>query len=129
VLPATGPYTSAPLALSNTAKLALTHCTYCVAPTAPVVSGGAYWSRKLPRPTPMPSNPTPLTVAAVVPARDCTTGSLACPGASTSGMRNSRTRCSAPVPSVCAIAPRRLGRCDMETALVTSAPCNVVGWP
>ena len=41
VLPSTGPRIMAPVALSNTANDAFTHCTYWVAPTAPLVSGGA----------------------------------------------------------------------------------------
>src|SRR5258708_22607747 len=39
-LPSNGPATMAPVALSNTAYSRLTHCTYCVSPTAPLVSGG-----------------------------------------------------------------------------------------
>src|SRR5258708_3850162 len=35
-LPSVGPATSAPVTLSKTANSALTHCTYCVAPTAPL---------------------------------------------------------------------------------------------
>src|SRR6185503_1128322 len=41
VFPAAGPYTSAPVDLLNTAKEVFTHCTYWVAPAAPLVSGGA----------------------------------------------------------------------------------------
>src|SRR5438067_639548 len=42
VLPAAGPKSRWPVALSYTAYLTFTHCTYCVAPAAPLVSGGAY---------------------------------------------------------------------------------------
>src|SRR5690242_6052107 len=52
--PAVGPCTRAPVALSNTAKSRFTHCTNCVVPAAPFVSGGAQQSEKLPRPTPTP---------------------------------------------------------------------------
>ena len=42
-LPAFGkPGRIAPVALSKTARSTFTHWTYCVAPTAPTVSGGAY---------------------------------------------------------------------------------------
>src|ERR1039457_2309831 len=41
-LPATGPATRPPLLLLKMAKSVFTHCTYWVAPTAPLVSGGAY---------------------------------------------------------------------------------------
>src|SRR6266404_9053783 len=54
--PSVGPATSAPVTLSNTANSALTHCTYCVAPTAPLVSGG----EKL-RTNPYCPCPNPLT--------------------------------------------------------------------
>src|SRR6516162_3109837 len=39
-LPGVGPRTVAPVALSNTSKVTFTHWTNCVAPTAPLVSGG-----------------------------------------------------------------------------------------
>ena len=41
VFPAAGPYTIAPVDLLKTAKEVFTHWTYWVAPTAPLVSGGA----------------------------------------------------------------------------------------
>src|SRR5258706_8908446 len=59
-LPSNGPATIAPLVLSNTANSRLTHCTYCVSPTAPLVSGGdasitnPYW------PCPSPSKFRPM---------------------------------------------------------------------
>src|SRR6266567_1851695 len=37
----TGPITEAPVVLLKTWKPSLTICTYCVAPTSPLVSGGA----------------------------------------------------------------------------------------
>src|SRR5437879_6767536 len=55
VLPAVGPEIRAPVLLLKIANEVLTHCTYCVAPTVPLVSGGApvtlkpYWP--LPRPS------------------------------------------------------------------------------
>ena len=55
VLPAVGPAMSAPVVLLNMAKDEFTDWRYCVAPTAPLVSGGApftvnpYWA--LPRPS------------------------------------------------------------------------------
>src|SRR5215469_7880201 len=39
-LPGVGPITVAPVVLSKTSKVTLTHSTNCVAPTAPLVSGG-----------------------------------------------------------------------------------------
>src|ERR687884_374207 len=44
----------APVVLSYTANASLTHCTYCVAPIAPFVSGGAAWGVN-PPPLPSPS--------------------------------------------------------------------------
>jgi hypothetical protein len=41
VLIGTGPYTGVPVVLSNTARPTLTVSTNCVAPTAPLLSGGA----------------------------------------------------------------------------------------
>src|SRR6267154_160172 len=55
VLPAVGPAIRAPLDLLKMANEVFTHCTYCVAPTVPLVSGGApvtlnpYWP--LPNPS------------------------------------------------------------------------------
>src|SRR5215475_13136132 len=46
VFPAVGPATRLPVALSNTAKSRFTHCTNCVAPATPFVSGGAQQSAK-----------------------------------------------------------------------------------
>src|SRR6185369_4423644 len=63
----TGPWITAFVALSNTAIPVLTTCTYCVAPTAPTVSGGAYWTVKAPcgplNPLPTPST-APLEIGA-----------------------------------------------------------------
>src|ERR1700682_5291775 len=53
--PSVGPATRAPVTLSKTAKPALTHCTYCVAPTAPLVSGGEKSRRNPYCPWPHPS--------------------------------------------------------------------------
>src|ERR1700704_3843710 len=55
VFPAVGPEIRAPLDLLKMANEVLTHCTYCVAPRVPLVSGGApvplkpYWP--LPKPS------------------------------------------------------------------------------
>src|SRR5574337_657320 len=54
VLPLTGPKRTLPVPLSNTANDRFTHCTYWVAPGAPLLSGGAQQSLKLPNPTPTP---------------------------------------------------------------------------
>src|SRR5262249_41770959 len=62
VLPAAGPKSTAPVALSKTANDVLTHCTYCVAPTAPLVSGGALVTLNPGRPTPTPSKLIPAVV-------------------------------------------------------------------
>src|SRR5437016_4312901 len=67
VLPAAGPYTVAPVALSNTAKDSLTHCTYCVAPTAPFVSGGAALTLNPGNPEPTPSKLCVVAGADVAP--------------------------------------------------------------
>src|SRR5215813_4730328 len=55
--PAVGPATRAPVALSKTAKEEFTHCTYWVAPIAPLVSGGAEFTVKPGKPEPTPSKP------------------------------------------------------------------------
>src|SRR3954470_23308085 len=64
VLPAAGPYSSAPVVLLKTAKLVLFHCTYCVAPTRPFTSGGLLEGANPARPTPTPSKLTPVAVGA-----------------------------------------------------------------
>src|SRR5258708_39100988 len=55
VFPAVGPEIRAPLDLLKMAKEVLTHCTYCVAPTVPLVSGGAPVTLKPYWPLPSPS--------------------------------------------------------------------------
>src|SRR3954454_11348350 len=55
VFPAVGPEISAPLLLLNIANDVFTHCTYCVAPTVPLVSGGAPGTLYPYRPGPRPS--------------------------------------------------------------------------
>src|SRR5258708_23989188 len=55
VLPALGPEIRAPLDLLKMANEVLTHCTYCVAPTVPSVSGGAPVTLKPYWPLPSPS--------------------------------------------------------------------------
>src|SRR5215467_10809814 len=55
VLPAVGPAIRAPLVLLKMANEVLTHCTYCVAPTVPFVSGGAPVTLKPYCPWPSPS--------------------------------------------------------------------------
>src|SRR5260370_19329322 len=55
VLPAVGPEISAPVLLLKIANEVFTHCTYCVAPTVPLVSGGAPVTLKPYWPLPSPS--------------------------------------------------------------------------
>src|SRR5713101_9467597 len=55
VLPAVGPAMRAPLDLLKIAKEVFTHCTYWVAPTVPLVSGGAPVTLKPYWPLPSPS--------------------------------------------------------------------------
>src|SRR5579864_6075280 len=57
VFPAVGPAIKAPVDLLKTAKEVLTHCTYCVAPTVPSVSGGALVTLNPYCPFPNPSKP------------------------------------------------------------------------
>src|SRR5258708_14291954 len=57
------PSSRAPVLLSKTAKDSLTHWTYCVAPTAPLGSGGAEFREKLGRPLPRPSKFSPVAGA------------------------------------------------------------------
>src|SRR5437763_17074808 len=66
--PATGPLRTLPVALSKTAKELLTHCTYWVRPTAPLVSGGALVILKPAKPEPSPSKPSPAVGARPVGA-------------------------------------------------------------
>src|SRR6516225_2028030 len=61
VFASTGPNVIAPEVLSKTAKEVLTHWTYCLAPTAPSVSGGAPTIAKLGIPVPSPSKLSPAT--------------------------------------------------------------------
>src|SRR5258708_1687056 len=71
------PLSSVPMLLSKTAKDSLTHWTYCVAPTAPLVSGGAEFTEKLERPLPRPSKLRPVVrKPLLVKEVDWTTGSL-----------------------------------------------------
>src|SRR5579864_6816727 len=75
VFPAVGPAISAPVDLLNTANEVLTHCTYCVAPTVPSVSGGALFTVNPYCPLPRPSK---LSVTGGVgggTVLTCTTGS------------------------------------------------------
>src|SRR5258708_24234925 len=64
VLPAVGPETLAPVVLLKTANEEFTHCTYWVAPTAPLVSGGALLTVKPREALPSPSTLTPEAVGA-----------------------------------------------------------------
>src|ERR1019366_8095466 len=59
-LPATGPATRPPLLLLKMAKSVFTHCTYWVAPTAPLVSGGTYCTMNPYLPLPSPSKLLPI---------------------------------------------------------------------
>src|SRR5215472_6807761 len=76
VFPAVGPATRRPVVLSNTAKSEFTHCTNCVAPAAPFVSGGAQQFAKplvIPHPTPRKSRPGVVLTRG--PMELCSTGS------------------------------------------------------
>ena len=66
-----GPSTHEPIVLSNTAKASLTACTYWLAPTAPVVSGGAYLRLNEPL---GPENPFPTPSIPVMPGAALSTG-------------------------------------------------------
>ena len=82
VLPAIGPETRAPVDLLNTANDEFTHCTYCVAPTAPFVSGGALLIVKPSEAFPKPSKPRFTVGASAVGAEnvdDCNAASLTGP--------------------------------------------------
>src|SRR5258708_10748304 len=70
--PSVGPATSAPVTLSNTANSALTHCTYCVAPTAPLVSGGEKLRTNPYCPCPNPSTFKPRLAATGGREASCT---------------------------------------------------------
>src|SRR5436190_1673131 len=80
VLPAAGPYRSAPVVLSKTAKDRLTHSTTCVAPTAALVSGGATFTEKPENPIPSPKKLRPEDVATSGAPALWRTGSI-CSGA------------------------------------------------
>src|SRR6266481_246303 len=71
-----GPLTAAPVVLLKTSNDSLTHSTNCVAPTAPLVSGGAEFTLNPGNPLPSPSKFRPdVTVVAAVTGPDCTIGS------------------------------------------------------
>src|SRR5579859_7258477 len=71
VFPAAGPETRLPFVLSKMANERFTHCTYCVAPTAPSVSGGAQHTEKAAwlKPCPKPSKFRPVVGASCWGAR------------------------------------------------------------
>src|SRR5215467_4521214 len=76
VFPAVGPAVRFPVALSNTAKSRFTHCTNCVDPAAPLVSGGAQQFEKVPViPTPTPKKSKPGIALTRGPMELCSTGS------------------------------------------------------
>src|SRR6266403_4020520 len=87
-LPAVGPATTAPVVLLKTAKLRLTHCTYWVAPTAPLVSGGAQQIPNPANPSPKPSKFSPKLAE---------TGGRTCSCKAASGTALSSAGCSCPV--------------------------------
>src|ERR1022692_4901492 len=88
-LPATGPATRPPLLLLKMAKSVFTHCTYWVAPTAPLVSGGEYSTMNPYLPLPSPSKL--LLIRGVYPkVRHCRTGSSG-KGVKPRGSRMGRT--------------------------------------
>src|SRR3974390_2433904 len=72
--PWAGPKMSLPVDLSNTAKDVLTHWTYCVRPTAPLVSGGMKEMLNPYCPAPSPSKLLPTSVAGGISVR-CRSGS------------------------------------------------------
>src|SRR4051794_40640277 len=75
VLPVIGPASLAPVALSNTANDSFTHCTYCVAPTAPLVSGGAASGANPRSPAPTPAKLSTPVTEALAPGAVCAIGS------------------------------------------------------
>ena len=93
----------APVDLLKTAKEVLTHCTYWVAPAAPLVSGGAPVAEKPGNPTPTPSKLRPGVVltrgarALAAPAA-CASGSTQ-PRGTARGGRMSFTGCRRSWPS------------------------------
>src|SRR5262245_5097792 len=125
VLPAAGPYRRAPVALSNTAKDSLTHCTYWVAPMAPLVSGGTPSTVKFGKPFPTPRMFTPAEVATAdwTPSV-CSTGSCAGPWTLGCGISSSRSW-------TCLGRPESLiggtSRSGAETSWCTSADTRGVG--
>src|SRR5215471_21568755 len=74
VFPAVGPKSSAPVVLLKTAKLVLFHCTYCFAPTRPLVSGGLLEGTNPASPTPTPRKFKPVAGGAetAAPKKACT---------------------------------------------------------
>src|SRR5512135_1900442 len=87
VFPAVGPAMSAPVVLLKTANDVFTHWTYWVAPTVPLVSGGALVTLNPYCPAPSPSKLWPTT-GVLGMTLVCNTGSSALgerPGGS--GMR------------------------------------------
>src|SRR5215471_7155699 len=96
VFPAVGPEINAPVDLLKIANEVFTHCTYCVAPTVPSVSGGAPVTEKpycaLPRPSKLV--PTMGVNGTMVCCRMGSSSSWLSPGGS--GMRRigSASRCS-----------------------------------
>ena len=68
--PLIGPSRRLPF-LSNMANDVLTHCTNCVFPTAPLVSGGAFSIWKLGKLLPSPSFGAPIVAGCGEPGVDC----------------------------------------------------------
>src|SRR5882724_1857046 len=75
VLPANGPAIRCPSTLLSTTNDRLTHCTNCVAPTAPLVSGGTVGGIKPKTPWPSPSKFRVGVASKFIPAKGCTTES------------------------------------------------------
>src|SRR6266851_371534 len=87
-LPNVGPATSAPVFLLKTANSRFTHCTYWVAPTTPLVSGGAACNTNPYCPRPRPSKFSPKVAE---------TGGRTCSCKAASGTALNCAGCSCPV--------------------------------
>src|SRR5260370_38652445 len=110
VLPAVGPAIRAPVDLLKMANEVFTHCTYWVAPTAPLVSGGAPVMLNPYCPLPRPSK-FKVGVGVIQPTEDiCRTGSSSSgvrPGGSGMRFKGSTSRISSDGGGACLIISLR----------------------